>query len=270
MPSEPISSGTGSAPHKQRNEAGKWSSKYARSARSRQPEQRSTRRGHSAGVSRCRLQATWHRQCRFLRESGCRRPRVGSDRCWRDGHDRPDYRGRRGTLRAKITASRNRNDARTFRSRRRSRRALRTMSGSCLCAQARVTLTRRQRRLSSAGGGLMSMLSPLYPRGPVDVSRWLHTLPDDGSVPQMPGWRWFHTPGHTPGHIALWREGDRTINAGDDFITTRQESAYAVTVQEPEMHGPPMYCRKAACYFLASLPAAHATRSRHDPKPEQS
>ncbi len=29
--------------------------------------------------------------------------------------------------------------------------------------------------------------------------------------------------------------------AGDAFITTAQESAYAVMTQQPEMHGPPMY-----------------------------
>ena len=29
--------------------------------------------------------------------------------------------------------------------------------------------------------------------------------------------------------------------AGDAFITTNQESAYAVAVQEPELHGPPRY-----------------------------
>src|SRR5690242_21209105 len=53
--------------------------------------------------------------------------------------------------------------------------------------------------------------------------------------------RWVHTPGHTPGHISLWREPDRLMIAGDAFITTRQESAYAAATQEPEMHGPPMY-----------------------------
>jgi glyoxylase-like metal-dependent hydrolase (beta-lactamase superfamily II) len=90
-------------------------------------------------------------------------------------------------------------------------------------------------------GGLMARLSPLYPRAPVNVSHWLRTLPADGSVPEMPGWRWLHTPGHCPGHISLWREADRTIIAGDAFITTDQESAYAVTVQKPEMHGPPQY-----------------------------
>ena len=49
----------------------------------------------------------------------------------------------------------------------------------------------------------------------------------------MPGWRWLHTPGHTPGHVSLWRESDRTLIAGDAFITTRQESAYAVATPAP-------------------------------------
>ena len=91
------------------------------------------------------------------------------------------------------------------------------------------------------GGGMMALLSPMYPRGPYDVAKWLQVLPADGSVPHMPGWRWLHVPGHTPGQIALWREGDRVLLSADAFITTRQESAYAVTVQKPEMHGPPAY-----------------------------
>jgi glyoxylase-like metal-dependent hydrolase (beta-lactamase superfamily II) len=91
------------------------------------------------------------------------------------------------------------------------------------------------------GGGMMALLSPLYPRGPVDVSAYLQLLPADGSVPPLPGWKWLHTPGHTPGHVSFWRESDRTLIAGDAFITTAQESAYAVAVQKPELHGPPMY-----------------------------
>lgn len=93
----------------------------------------------------------------------------------------------------------------------------------------------------SVGGGLMAALSRLFPRGPVDVSRWLRPLPDDGSVPGMPGWKWIPTPGHTPGHVSLWRDADRAIIAGDAFITTNQESAYAVATQRPELHGPPQY-----------------------------
>jgi len=93
----------------------------------------------------------------------------------------------------------------------------------------------------TVGGGMMSALSRFYPRGPIDVSRWLHTLPADNTVPSLPGWQWLHTPGHTPGHVSLWRAADRTLIAGDAFITTAQESAYAVAMQRPELHGPPMY-----------------------------
>ena len=93
----------------------------------------------------------------------------------------------------------------------------------------------------SVGGGLLGRLSPLFPTKPVDVSERLQGLPEDGSVPPMPGWRWIHTPGHAPGHVSLWRADDRTLIVGDAFVTTAQESAYAVAVQEPELHGPPMY-----------------------------
>jgi len=93
----------------------------------------------------------------------------------------------------------------------------------------------------SVGGGLLARLSPLYPTKPVDVSARLHKLPDDGTVPHMPGWRWIHTPGHSVGHVSLWREADRTMIVGDAFVTTAQESVYAVAVQSAEMHGPPRY-----------------------------
>lgn len=91
------------------------------------------------------------------------------------------------------------------------------------------------------GGGLMARAAGLYPRHPINVSRGLALLSENQEVPFMPGWRCIPTPGHTPGHVSLWREADRTLIAGDAFITTRQESAYAVLTQKPEMHGPPQY-----------------------------
>jgi glyoxylase-like metal-dependent hydrolase (beta-lactamase superfamily II) len=93
----------------------------------------------------------------------------------------------------------------------------------------------------SVGGGLMSALSRFFPRGPINVGQWLAELPANGQVPGMLGWQWMHTPGHSAGHISLWREADRTLIGGDAFITTAQESAYAVLMQRPELHGPPMY-----------------------------
>jgi glyoxylase-like metal-dependent hydrolase (beta-lactamase superfamily II) len=87
----------------------------------------------------------------------------------------------------------------------------------------------------------MSRLSRFYPTHPVDLGARLNSLPDDGSVPFLPGWRWVHTPGHSVGHVAFWRADDRLLVSGDAVISTGQESAYEVAVQEPELHGPPMY-----------------------------
>ena len=91
------------------------------------------------------------------------------------------------------------------------------------------------------GGGAMAALSRLYPRGPIDLGDRVRALPDDGSVPGMPDWRWIHTPGHSPGHISLFRDTDRSLIAGDAFVTTKQESARSVMTQKVEIHGPPMY-----------------------------
>lgn len=93
----------------------------------------------------------------------------------------------------------------------------------------------------SVGGGLVAALSSLFPTRPVNVSARLQSLPADGTVPKMPGWRWVHTPGHSPGHVSFWREVDRAMIVGDAFVTTAQESAYAAAVQSAEMHGPPRY-----------------------------
>ncbi|HYE57344.1 MAG TPA: MBL fold metallo-hydrolase, partial [Rhodothermales bacterium] len=50
-----------------------------------------------------------------------------------------------------------------------------------------------------------------------------------------------HEHEHSEGHVSLWREADRALLAGDAFVTTQQESAYAAFTQKPEVHGPPMY-----------------------------
>ncbi len=83
----------------------------------------------------------------------------------------------------------------------------------------------------SVGGGLMSLMSFVYPKRPIDVSDRLVILPEDGTIPVLPGWRYYHTPGHAPGHISLFRQSDRLLLAGDAFVTTNQESAIAAITQ---------------------------------------
>jgi glyoxylase-like metal-dependent hydrolase (beta-lactamase superfamily II) len=91
------------------------------------------------------------------------------------------------------------------------------------------------------GGGLLALMSPLYPRGPVNISSHLQLLPQDGTVPGLSEWRWIHTPGHTDGHVSFYRERDRILIAGDAVSTTKAESLLAIATQRPELHGPPAY-----------------------------
>jgi glyoxylase-like metal-dependent hydrolase (beta-lactamase superfamily II) len=91
------------------------------------------------------------------------------------------------------------------------------------------------------GGGAMSVLSLLFPRGPFNLGSRIHAMPADGRVPGMHGWRWIPTPGHTPGHVSFVRDADRTLIAGDAFCTQKNESLIKALTHQPEMHGPPMY-----------------------------
>jgi glyoxylase-like metal-dependent hydrolase (beta-lactamase superfamily II) len=93
----------------------------------------------------------------------------------------------------------------------------------------------------SVDSGLVAKMSPMFPNHGIDISEQIMTLPEDGSVPSMPGWKWVHTPGHTPGHISLFREQDRALIAGDAFVTVKQESLYKVLTQTKEISGPPKY-----------------------------
>jgi glyoxylase-like metal-dependent hydrolase (beta-lactamase superfamily II) len=94
----------------------------------------------------------------------------------------------------------------------------------------------------TVGGGTMATLaSRTFPKKPIDLGARVQALPADGSVPGMPGWRWVHTPGHTPGHVSFFREADRTLIVGDAFVTVRQESTSAVLRQKQEVWRPPAY-----------------------------
>ena len=118
----------------------------------------------------------------------------------------------------------------------------------------------------SVGKGAMALLSFAYPNGAIDLGDRVKALPEDGSVPGLPGWRWLATPGHSDGHVSFFRENDRLLVAGDAFVTTKQESLYAVATQKQEVHGPPAYftpdwnaARRSVEALAAVRPAIAAT-----------
>jgi len=89
-------------------------------------------------------------------------------------------------------------------------------------------------------GGALAMMSRTFPRRGPDLNGHVQPLPTDGTVPFLPGWRAIETPGHTAGHVSLWRESDGTLLAGDALATMNQES-WATTVTMPrELRWPPI------------------------------
>jgi hydroxyacylglutathione hydrolase len=123
-------------------------------------------------------------------------------------------------------------------------------------------------------------IKPLLARGArfagIPVNRALH----EGDI-VGPGFVVLDVPGHSPGHVAYWRESDRTLICGDVFNnmnlkTTRvglqeppriytidparnRESARRLAALEPELavfgHGPPLRDPAKMRAFAASLPA---------------
>jgi glyoxylase-like metal-dependent hydrolase (beta-lactamase superfamily II) len=90
-------------------------------------------------------------------------------------------------------------------------------------------------------GGFMAQMSRLFPHSGIDLGIHLRTLPEDGSIPGLPEWTWIHTPGHTSGHVSLFRDRDRTVIAGDAVITINQENAAKLMSQYREFRNPPRY-----------------------------
>ncbi|MDF2686564.1 MAG: Zn-dependent hydrolase, glyoxylase [Clostridia bacterium] len=94
---------------------------------------------------------------------------------------------------------------------------------------------------SSVDEGLVAKMSPSFPHRSIHLGLRAVSLPSDGTVPGMTEWKWIHTPGHTEGHISLFREKDRAFIIGDAFTTTKQESFMSVLTQNEQIKGPPAY-----------------------------
>lgn len=88
-------------------------------------------------------------------------------------------------------------------------------------------------------GGALAQMSRFFPHGGHDFGTRVYPLPLNGEISEMRGWRAVHTPGHTAGHVSLFRESDRTLLAGDALATMNQDSWISNLTEKREFHTPP-------------------------------
>lgn len=93
----------------------------------------------------------------------------------------------------------------------------------------------------SVDSGLVAKMSPTFPHTSINIGSRSMVLPSDNSVPEFSDWNWIPTPGHSEGHISLFRNRDRVLIAGDAITTTKQESLLSVILQSEKIGGPPKY-----------------------------
>ncbi|MDQ6787099.1 MAG: MBL fold metallo-hydrolase [Acidobacteriota bacterium] len=92
----------------------------------------------------------------------------------------------------------------------------------------------------SSMGGAIAQMARFFPHSGYDFGRRVLMLPESSEIPEMPNWKFLHTPGHTAGHISLWRQSDRTLIAGDALATMNLDSWISNLTEKQE------FCRPAA------------------------
>ena len=87
-------------------------------------------------------------------------------------------------------------------------------------------------------GGATAFLSRFLPRLRRDLGGHLLEL-RPGKIPGASGWEWLPTPGHSPGHVCLFRESDRLLLTGDALLTVNMDSWSALLSRKRELARPP-------------------------------
>ena len=109
----------------------------------------------------------------------------------------------------------------------------------------------------AAGGYLPQFANPLdrwlvapllrvMPRHAVEESRsraslagTVQALDSGAQVPGLPDWQCIPVPGHTPGHVALFRTADRVLITGDAVLTVNLNSLRDLLARRQRVSGPP-------------------------------
>lgn len=87
-------------------------------------------------------------------------------------------------------------------------------------------------------GGFMAQMMRFAPNNKVNLSPHVSPL-RLSELPWIAGWKIIETPGHSPGHISLFRAADGTVIAGDAITTVNLDNAMAVMTKSQQVSRPP-------------------------------
>lgn len=93
-----------------------------------------------------------------------------------------------------------------------------------------------------------SRIQALFNWKPVDVERELSEGHEVG-----PGFKVLDSPGHSPGHISLWRESDRTLLCGDVFLNLNFYTAVPGLNEPPRLFTVDPAANRTSARRLAEL-----------------
>lgn len=91
----------------------------------------------------------------------------------------------------------------------------------------------------STMGGAIAQMARLFPHDGYDFGNRVFELPENGELAELPDWKIYHTPGHTAGHVSLWRESDKMLLAGDALATMNLDSWISQITEKREFCNPP-------------------------------
>jgi glyoxylase-like metal-dependent hydrolase (beta-lactamase superfamily II) len=87
-------------------------------------------------------------------------------------------------------------------------------------------------------------------------------LEPGGAIPDLDGWEWLHTPGHTPGSVSFVRRVDRVVLPGDALVTLRVNAPAGFLLGRQGLSSPPWYTTwspRLARTSIASIAAVEPT-----------